>query len=158
MPFQFSLEEVLEYRRRLEEIRQREMAEAQQRADYVERLITEAQDRRLFYREELDSKTQGKQAFAYRALYVDYLRGVDVLIEKTRTHLEELKKEVERRRQLLEYAIRQREILDEVKKEEYRQYLLEERRAETREFDEIAIRKFASVQREKNTQSKEGNA
>ncbi|HBF34955.1 TPA: hypothetical protein DDW35_10385 [Candidatus Sumerlaeota bacterium] len=147
----------MDYRRRLEEIRQREMAEVQQRVDYVQRLVDEAQDRRLFYRDELDTKMQDKQSFAYRSLYLDYLRGVDALIAKTLVHVEELKKELERRRQLLEYAIRQREILDEVKKEEYRQYLLEERRAETRVFDEIAIRKFAMAQREKNAQSQEGN-
>lgn len=158
MPFRFSLEEVLDYRRRMEEIRQRELHEARSRMEYVQGLVDEAKARRFHYREELEQLVASRKPAAYRTLYMDYLRGVDALIAKSELHVQDLEKEVRRRLTFLEYAVRQRQVLDELKKEEYKLYLVEERRAETREFDEIAIRNFSVNQQEKNAQLQEGNA
>ena len=44
MPFQFSLQEVLEYRAQIEEIRQREMQEIEQQVNYVTDLLNRARD------------------------------------------------------------------------------------------------------------------
>ena len=42
MPFRFSLQEVLDYRQRVEEMRQREMGEMQRQVDHVANLIAQA--------------------------------------------------------------------------------------------------------------------
>ena len=64
--------------------------------------------------------------------------------------------EMERLREGLEKASRDREVLEELKKEEKRQYVVSERRAETKEYDELAVRNFLLSSREKNARSAEG--
>jgi flagellar FliJ protein len=156
MPFRFSLEEVLEYRNRIEETRQRELNEIRRRIDYVEGLIGEARERRIHYRQELNEVVSRKRSSGLQRIYLDYLRGLDDLIQRTEAHLEDLRRECDRRRGLLEAAIRERRIMEELRKAELRQYLLEERRAEGRVYDEIAIRKFVTAQQAKNARMEEG--
>lgn len=156
MPFRFSLEEVLDYRNRIEETRQRELNEIRRRIDYVEGLLREARERRIHYRQELNEVVSRKRSSGLQRIYLDYLRGLDDLIQRTEAHLEDLRRESDRRRGLLEAAIRERRIMEELRKAELRQYLLEERRAEGRVYDEIAIRKFVTAQQEKNARMEEG--
>ena len=155
MPFRFSLEEVLEYRNRIEETRQRELNEIRRRIDYVEGLLGEARERRIHYRQELNEVVSRKRSSGLQRIYLDYLRGLDDLIQRTEAHLEDLRRECDRRRGLLEAAIRERRIMEELRKAELRQYLLEERRAEGRVYDEIAIRKFVTAQQAKNARMEE---
>ena len=92
---------------------------------------------------------------AYQELYLNYIRGLEHLIERSQKHLEGLRAELERRRVLLNYAARERQVLDELKKQEYRQFLIDERRAEQKQFDDIAIRHFLEASREKSSASME---
>ena len=147
MPFRFSLQEVLDYRRRIEEIRQAEMQETLRRAEYVEGLIRQARTRRIEYHEELQTLMRAGCPFGRQRLYLDYLMGLDLLIRRTEGHLEELRRELQRRRERLAEAMRDRQVLDELGHEERRVYLLEESRAETKEYDGFAIRNFLLAER-----------
>ena len=155
MPFRFSLQEVLEYRRRIEEMRQREMHDMQRQVDYVQGLVTQARQRRVHYRNELNQKVQEGMIFAYQQLYINYIYGLERLIEKSEHHLEQLRRDLERRRKRLSEAARDRHVLDELRKEELRAYLLNEKRIETKAFDEIAIRNFVVSEREKTAGASE---
>jgi flagellar FliJ protein len=155
MAFQFSLQEVLEYRQRLEETAQAEMQEVRQRVEYVEDLINQAQDRRTETRREMDLVMQESRQPGHEQLYEDYLSGLDNLINQSRQHLEQLREELERRRRKLADASRQRQVMSELKKGEYKQYQLEERREEIKTFDEIASRNFLLKSREKSSTSGE---
>lgn len=159
MPYRFSLQEVLDYRRRIEEIRQAELNETLRRAEYVEGLILKARVRRSEYHDELQTLLRDGCSFARQSLYLDYLQGLDLLIRRTEGHLVELRRELDRRRERLTEAMRDRQVLDELGREERRQYLLEESRAETKEYDEFAIRNFLLAERAKNAaRDEEGNA
>jgi len=154
VPFRFTLQEVLDYRTRIEEMRQRELAETQRQVDRLEDLIAQATALRLDCRGELSARLQ-EGSFLYQEIYLNYIKALDSLIKRSMTHLEELHKERERRRLLLEYATRQSQALDELKKAELRQFRVEEQRAERKQFDEIAIRNFLMASREKNAGSPE---
>jgi flagellar export protein FliJ len=121
----------------------------------VEGLLGEARERRIHYRQELNEVVSRKRSSGLQRIYLDYLRGLDDLIQRTEAHLEDLRRECDRRRGLLEAAIRERRIMEELRKAELRQYLLEERRAEGRVYDEIAIRKFVTAQQAKNARMEE---
>ncbi len=156
MAFQFSLQEVLDYRARIEEIRQGEMREARSRVEYVGMVIEQAKARRLHYREEMNRKIHEGEDYAHRELYWNYLKGLDNLIRRSEGHLEELHREMERRRERLEKAAREREVLEELKKVEKRQYAVAEGREEAKEYNELAIRNFLLSNREKSARSAEG--
>ncbi|MFP4379659.1 MAG: flagellar export protein FliJ [Candidatus Sumerlaeia bacterium] len=154
MPFKFSLEAVLDYRKRMEESRQRDFMQIQSEVDRIQSLLDQGRENYRQYQRDLNRIAAEGKGYAHQKIYMDYLQGLERLMEKTQLHLDRLRAEAERRRELLEYALRQRRIMDELKKEEYKEYQLEERRAETREFDEIAIRKFAR-QKEENFSRRE---
>jgi flagellar export protein FliJ len=149
MPFRFSLAEVLDYRKRIEETRQRELSEILRRIEYVEGLVREAGERRDHYRRELNEVVPRKGSAGLQQIYLDYLRGLDDLIRRTELHLEDLRKERDRRRAVLQAAMRDHKIMEELRKAELRAYLLEERRAEGRTYDEIAVRNYLMAAREK---------
>ncbi|MBN1866131.1 flagellar export protein FliJ [Candidatus Sumerlaeota bacterium] len=148
--FRFSLEDVLDYRRRIEEYRQREMNEVQRNIDYVEDLMAQARDQRDRCRRDLNAVAAGGGSFARQELYLNYLRGVDALIRRSEEHLDQLRIELERRRERLAQASRARRVLDELRRDELRSYLTAERRAEDKEYGEIAIRNFLAARREEN--------
>ena len=156
MPFRFSLEEVLDYRRTLEETRRREMAEVLQQVERVEGLIEQARERHREQRAEMSELSRRGMRPADQELYLNYLQGLDMLIEKSVAYLADLRRELERRRELLRYAVNQRRVMDELRKEEHREYRLEESRAETREFDDIAVRNYLTAQREKSARERSG--
>ena len=149
MPFRFSLQEVLDYRRRLEEMRQTELQETVRRVEYVENLVRQARQRRAECHEEMQGKMSEGSSFGRQRLYLDYMAGLDLLIRRTLGHLDELRRELERRRERLTAAMRDREVLDELGREERRLYLVEESRAETKDYDEFAIRNYLQAERAK---------
>jgi flagellar export protein FliJ len=115
----------------------------------VENLLAQAEENRRSNRRDLDRVMLETGGGGRQQIYMDYLRGLDRLMERTREHLETLKKEMERRRVLLEYAVRQRRIMEELRKDERRVHELEERRAETKEYDAMGIRNYLAAERAK---------
>lgn len=156
MPFKFSLQEVLDYRGRIEEVRQGEMLAARRQVEYVENVLERARGRRFEYREEMNRLVGEGAGFARQELFLNYIEGLDRMIKGSVKHLEELRGELERRRERLLEAAREREVLDELKKQEAREYLVAERRLEDKEYNEMSIRNFLLAQREKSARSAEG--
>jgi flagellar export protein FliJ len=156
MPFRFSLEDVLDHRLRVEEVRQREMAEIQNRVEYIGSLIAQALERRAEYRGELNEVIASGKSLAYQELYLNYLFGLERLIRKTREYLEDLRRVLEIRRRRLNEAARERQVMEEIREAERRAYLLTERRAEGRRLDEIGLRNYLMAEREKSARGAEG--
>src|SRR5690242_16630543 len=121
MPFNFSLQEVLEYRLRLEEIKQREFAEAQRQVDYVQGLIDRARQTRLDYEIELNEMAIKGTLYAWQELHMNYIKGLGNLIVKSEEHLAQLKREMERRRAVLMQAVKDHQVMEELKKQEHKQ-------------------------------------
>ncbi len=157
MPFRFSLQEVLDYRHRIEEVRQAEMEQMRRQVEEVRGLIQQARQQRANYRSELNEQVQQGKSFAHQQIYLNYLKAMDLLIERSEEHLLQLQRELERRRVRLVQASRDRQVMDELKKDERKQYLIDEQRLQTKEYDEIAVRNYLLSQREKNARHEEGN-
>lgn len=142
MPFHFSLDEVLEHRVHIEELRRRELHEIQEQVENVEHLLGEARRLRTAYHMELGERVRGGLAYASQEIYRTYMNSLSGLIRKSEEHLANLQQEFERRRLRLVEAAQAREVLDNLRKEELKRYLLEEERRERKVFDEIGIRQF----------------
>lgn len=143
MPFRFSLKQVLDYRQQMEDNRRREMQEVQKEVTYVEDLLVQAREKRESTRREWRDAIQSGKTMAVQGLYNNYVRGLDHLIIQTESHLAILRQELERRREILVQASREKQVMEALKKEERKQYLVDERREETKEYDEMALRKFS---------------
>jgi flagellar protein FliJ len=149
--FEFSLETVLDVRRREEETAQRELAKAIDALSQIGRRIGELQESRSASMRERRALAESGFDPARLALHVAY---TDALIER----IEEARKEavaaqalVDARRAALLETTRRCEILEELKKVEFQEYQRLEMVDERKRNDDIAIFAFGRNRMEKNS-------
>jgi len=139
-PFVFSLEQVLEHRRRLEEDAQKAVALVQMRLDECQGAIARLEASRKASSNELYARLAGGAADGERMIYTNYLQLADQELKRLGKLELEVKLELERARRSLVEAMRNREILDEVRKAEFREYQRTEDLTERKQNDELAQR------------------
>lgn len=153
--FQFSLEPVLDIRRREEEVEQQRLAKAQRDLDRVTRYIEWLRARQADAaraRAEMMARQYNPRAMS---LYEDFDRDSRERIEAAAELADRAREEVERRRRDLLEATKRRQTMDELKKAEHEAYLEEERLAERKQNDEVAIFGYVRQRAEKSAGLKE---
>lgn len=139
-PFRFRLEQVLDFRKRLEEQAMQALAEAVMvRDNLVERIRAlqeeqTMQQERMFHADTLDA--------AERWLLQNYLDALRVDLETARKHLALAEEEVDRCRVELVEKSQERSLLDKLKEKQAAKHAALERQREQREFDETATLRF----------------
>jgi flagellar FliJ protein len=151
MPFRFSLQPVLEHRKRIEESRQRECGEALSRLELarseMKRLKEEIRRRHDQIRSDQRTPQSGAAAFARRALIENWIcvqRGEIGATEAIIVHREQ---EWRQSRDRLIGALKDRKVIEKLRDRESRDYRRNEARSEMKTFDEIAVRDFANERR-----------
>lgn len=141
MPFQFSLQKVLEYRERLEEEARGAFSAAQSAvnaaADELNRLYAarnEAQTRLC------DPSLENGERWLTEA----YLRGLRTDTASCEERLAELRRVAEERRAALVRCAVDRGLLDKLKERRLRSYRKEEALKEQKQYDEIATMRRAA--------------
>lgn len=142
-PFKFRLEQVLAYRRQLEEAAMQELASAVMRrdqlADRLERLKADeaAQRETLCRADALDS--------AERWLVLSYVDALRDEQKRVREDLARAEEEVDRCRVVLIQKAQERELLDKLKDKQAVRHAKEEREQERRTYDETATLRYQPV-------------
>lgn len=141
MKFKFSLQKVLEHRKVLENIAQR---------DFQQALVV--------YRNELANlesmKSQRQQAFQDRFKVQtkgagnlppqlqqthDYLMGQDKKIEMQKAKVQLLENEVEKMREILREKVISTKIIEKLREKKFRDFIAEQNALEQKELDEINV-------------------
>ncbi len=140
-PFTFSLQDVLDHRKRVEEDAQKKIAAIRIRLEECEGAIERLEKKRKETNTELYDKTaQAPLRETERKIYDNYLWAAAKEIENLTEAKTALLSELDRARQDLIEAMRQREIIDEVRKAEYAQYQKSENLEERKFYDDLAQR------------------
>jgi flagellar FliJ protein len=139
--FKFGLESVLKHRKRLEDIAQREFAEAQASVDDVLRRLEEMYRRMDEVREEIRrvQSTGHKEAIAEICAMEQFLMGQKIRIESVRQEARQLLQVAEEKQEALVAAAREKKVLVKLKEKrmaEYRQWL---ERVEAKMLDDQAM-------------------
>lgn len=156
MGFEFTLQAVLDHRLTLEEQAQRHYSEAQARVEaaQAEKKEIEADIRARF--EQIREHQRRGAGLAWRQLIEQWIDNQRLAIHQLENRIEDLKKEVEKRRQALIKAMQAREVLEQLREQEFEVYRYEEARMEMKLFDEIAVRNYLEERnREKDADSAE---
>jgi flagellar export protein FliJ len=141
--FRFSLQPVLEHRQAIEQRRQRELAEALGRLEAARarrRQVEEETHRRLLQVREGQRKGIG---FAQRELIEQWIVALRMDAVKIDASIHALEQEERKRRAALVEALKAQTILDRLREQEWRDWRLQETRAELKAFDAIAVRNYA---------------
>ena len=150
MPFRFTLQDVLEYRMRLEEMRQREFAEINRQVEHMRDLISQARALQRNYRADMVRQAAESRDISFRPVFENYIAALERLVARSLEHLAQLEQELEKARLRLLKASSERQAMEDLRKDEERRYKEQEARAERKIFDEIAIRNYLHPVQEKN--------
>ena len=145
--FKFSLETVLDHRKTVEEALQRSLAQA-----------TAILDALQAKKEEVQEKIQTNQSrlseigldLARRGLHENWLQWAQGEIQRIDHDIKEAETEVEARRGALIEAAKATAIMEKLEEREEQAWRQEEERAEQRQYEELALRKYLMNKRKEN--------
>lgn len=142
MKFRFRLQTLLKIRENARAEAQAELGKARE----AERVVLEQLDEIRINIEKCAN--EGRKAIEYGKIDVNFMIGLrrheayllsqDTVLKK---HLEDVRAEIERRRQILMNADREVKTLEKLKEKQYEQFVEDYRAAEMKEMDEIANRR-----------------
>ncbi|MEK7356032.1 MAG: flagellar export protein FliJ [Bdellovibrionota bacterium] len=143
MRFLFSLESLLDHRRRLEEVAQKEWAEAQGKVDaavaqlgrYYDQ-VDEARTRSAAI------ETQGGAQTGALISIDEFIGGQKYRIEAQRAVIRELKTEAERLQEILIEAAKETKTLEKLKERQLADFNVKRRKAEAKANDELIVTRF----------------
>ena len=146
--FLFSLQRLLDAKEAREKSADMRVGEALRKLNKAEsrftRLCDELKLQHLKHVEEMEKGELNRQEMSFHLLFINrierHLFKQEEIVVKHRQKLEEA-------RRLLVLAVRARKSLENLREREKRQWVLESKRADRREMDEIAIGRFMRQER-----------
>ncbi len=145
MAFKFGLDTVLKHRGRLEDVAQREYAEAQAAVDecltQIERMYQRSDEVREEIAEAEQTGTAGKLAEIREMEH--FLSGQKIRIERMRLKARELLQLAEEKHEALIVAARERKILVKLKEKKLFEYRAWLQRIEAKEQDDLTMVRIA---------------
>jgi flagellar FliJ protein len=139
MRFKFSLEAVLKYRRRVEEIAQREFAEAQAAVDDCLRKIEAMYKRSDEVREDISGAQKGGKVDGVEHIREMelFLAGQKIRIATLRQHARELLQIAEEKQEALIQAAQDKKSLEKMKEKRFAEWETWLRKLEAKELDDM---------------------
>lgn len=139
MAFKFKLEKVLEYRKQLEEQAMQVLAEARKEEEREAARLDSLQEELVRQQEALHRNiTKANE----RWLTASFIAALQEDIKKSRSRLNRLKEETNRRQTELVVKAQERNLLDKLKSKQAERYAEEEKLKEQRENDETATIRY----------------
>ncbi|MCS6831648.1 MAG: flagellar export protein FliJ [Armatimonadota bacterium] len=134
--FEFSLQKVLDYRQRVEEQAIRAFAEAQAHLIRERAMLHQL----LIEREECLRRSQRRQQLAIELLDIEqtYLSALEGRIEAQRERVAQAEKVLQKKREALIEAQRERKVLERLREKHYEQWRQEMLHSEQKSLDDLA--------------------
>ena len=141
MAFRFGLEAVLKHRKRLEEIAQRDFAEAQHAVDAILQRLEEMYRRQDEVREEISrlEALGGKDSLDLIRAMEAFIVGHKIRIESVRQEARGLLQKAEQMQELLIAAAQDKKVMAKLKEKRAREHHERIGRIEAKEMDELTM-------------------
>ena len=140
--FKFKLETVLKVKMRVEELRQKELLEAERLCERAQKQLLlrqeEVKQAIIHYREDIANKVDVYQGVEYDR----FLRWSNKQVDLAAIHLEQCQRQVDIARQKLIEASKEKRILEKLKEKAHQEYLVEEQRVENNFLDELGTSRY----------------
>lgn len=139
MQYNFKLEPLLNYRTRLEEIAQQELAERLSELAAAEKKLAMLRDQQAECLGEMTKKRTEGILVGQFLFYVDYLKVLAVAIENQTAEIQRINQEIVRARQKLLTKSREKKIIERVKEKDYAAFTHEMQRLEQKANDDLVV-------------------
>jgi flagellar export protein FliJ len=139
MPFRFSLEGVLSFRKNVEHAEELALNRILQEIATTQQQLQQLQTDHRLLREQRDRDLARSQPAAYLAELTKKEQYIERAVESTQAQLQELDTKREAQLAVLRAAQQDREVLDEVRKRKYDTYQLEQNHREQKTLDDLFL-------------------
>lgn len=140
--YQFSLEPVLQHRLTIEENLQRELADIQQHQLRMRRQEDELEQQRQKLYAEIRQRHKFGITISEGLTFADFSTALNLEIELLKVELQQLERKVEKKRQELLEAVKNRKILDKLKERQTIAYQGRLQKKEQDFLDEMGMNAF----------------
>lgn len=140
--FRFHLQQILDFRRQHEEVKELEFAQASRVLRQEEERLTFFRKRRDHYQQELVDRQTAGMSPGEIAIYHAYAEHMKEKIQWQMEALETARKQVEEKKGELLAAQKDRKILDRLRERKHQAFLLDTKRQERKQLDEVALGRF----------------
>jgi flagellar FliJ protein len=140
--YRFSLQVVLDYRKRIEEGLQIELSQIQRELEKEKQLLLAYRREKNYYEEELVKREEKEINVNEALLYRDYLRGMRIRIKEQRDIVTKAKGDLDIKQNELLNATKKRKVLEKVKEKEWKRFKENIERRERILVDEVGMRKY----------------
>jgi flagellar FliJ protein len=141
--FKFKLETVLKVRTRLEDLRKRELRQAELRLEealrQLKRRQAEIAETTAMYQENLQKQRLDLNLATY---YHNYLNKLNQLLVEDYARIDRCNEDLAKARQNLIEATKEKKIVEKLKEKAYEEYKLTELKQETEFLDELGTTRF----------------
>ena len=147
MAFHFKLEQVLTYRRNLEEQAQLNLAKVKTILDNFKRQLVNLKTERLAFIDNLEERKKKSVPAPEFSFYMECIETKEAEIEEQNTVVEKQKSIIEKARFALFERVKERKVIEKLREKGLQEYTKESIRKEQNELDEKATFRFGrSVQ------------
>ncbi len=143
MKFKFPLEKVMQHRKVLEELAQKDFEEAQSELLAQKTKLQDMQDAVVRSREEaFRRQSEGGKASPVLVQSDEFIKGQDIRMERQREKIRECESLVENLREILRQKAIDYKIIEEFKERRFQEYKVERRKLEQKRVDDLNIMRF----------------
>ena len=140
--FHFKYEAVLRQRQAVEDQRQRELATHLRHRHILSEQLGRMRRTVKETRQQLGQGLVGSVDVERIRQFAQYSGHVTVQVQQMMQRLGEIERQIDSAREALTEAMRQRKAMEILRDKQYQQWLLEQRRREVLELDELAVQRF----------------
>jgi len=150
MKFKFSLQKVLQHRKILEDLAQREFQEAIVELNKQTAKMNEMKDAVAAARDQaFRRQSEGGKTSPALVQVDDFIRGQDIRMEAQKKKIIECESLVENVREILRQKAIDYKIIEELKEKQFKDYKIERRKREQKVVDDINLMRFGREDNEK---------
>lgn len=147
MSYQFKLEALRRYRKHQEEVRQKELANANKIRDQIAKELEIKIARRQKSERDLNAKQRSDATAAIMSLYESFLAKISTEIELQRQKVAAAEKICDQKRNNLLAAMQKKKAIERIKEKDFENYMANLEQKEAKFINEIAINRFALNQK-----------
>ncbi|MGZ5278303.1 MAG: flagellar export protein FliJ [Pseudobdellovibrionaceae bacterium] len=150
MKFKFSLQKVLQHRKILEDLAQREFQEAMAELNKQLLKMNEMKEAVAAARDQaFRRQSEGGKTSPALVQVDDFIRGQDIRMESQKKKIIECESLVENLREILRQKAIDYKIIEELKEKQFKDYKIERRKREQKVVDDINLMRFGREDNEK---------
>jgi flagellar FliJ protein len=143
MKFRFPLQKVMQHRKTVEELAQRDFEEANAILIQENQKLEEMQNQILQARERaFQSQTEGGRAGPVLSQVHDFMGGQDIRIERQKEKIKECQSLVENLREILRQKAIEYKMIESLKERKLEKFKVEARKKEQKQMDDTSLMRF----------------